>query len=95
MEERARMTAKKVHVYRRSTSMVLSRTNTMGRSISRAEMLFRQEEMRNIMAPNRIRQSRFFPWENWAIRMASSCMMPVPALRLLNSSMTMRITSTS
>ena len=75
--------------------MGLSRTNTMGRIIITAVMLFRQEEMRNIMAPNSIRQSRFFPWENWAIRMARSCMMPVPAIRLVNSSMAMRMTSTS
>ena len=96
VEERARMTAKKVHVYRRSTSMVLSRTNTMGRSISRAEMLFRQEEMRKHHGAEQDQAEPLFPLGELGDPDGQQCcMMPVPALRLLNSSMTMRITSTS
>ena len=58
-------------------------------------MLFRQEEMRNIIPPNMARHKRFCPFDSWAIFMARSCMMPVCAIRFVKSSMDIRITRTS
>ena len=93
--ESASMVAKNTHTYLRSTSRVFSRTKTMGRIIMTAVMLFRQEEMRNIIPPNIIRHSRFRPLESSAILMASSCMMPVSTIRFVKSSITIRIARTS
>ena len=92
---RARIAAKNVHTYFLSTSRVLRSTNTIGRIIMTAVMLFKHELIRNIIPPNIMRHRRFLPLDISAILIAKSCIMPVSAIKLVNNSMTIRMARTS
>lgn len=59
-----------------------------------AVILFKKEEIKNISIPKKTRLNLFLPFDRAARRTDNTCMIPVSVIRLVKSSMEIKMIST-